>query len=98
MTVNILVRDFKIKMKDNHCIDVSPDRQVKRLFERTGFIPKNASDDELMYCTRELNQEYPGIFDLPTWEIGRNWCHPKNPECDKCYLSKYCPKILNTNY
>lgn len=93
MSANILARDFKIKMKNLHCIDVSPDRQVKRVFERIGFMPKNASDDELMYCTRELNPEYPGIFDLAAWEIGRKHCHPQNPDCPKCDLNKYCPKI-----
>lgn len=95
MAANILVRDFKIPMKDHNCIDISPDVHVKRVFKRLGLI-KNASNDEfeLMYCARELNPEYPGIFDLPTWEIGRNRCHPKIPDCKNCYLNKYCPKII----
>ncbi len=93
MAANILARDFKIKMKDRHCIDVSPDVQVKKVFKRLGLISKE-SDDELMYCTRELNPKYPGIFDLPVWEIGRKWCHFKNPDCENCYLNKYCPKII----
>lgn len=90
MATNILARDFKIKMKDRYCIDVSPDVQVKKVFKRLGFISKE-SDDELMYCTRGLNPKYPGIFDLPIWEIGRKWCYPKNPDCENCYLNRYCP-------
>jgi len=94
MAANILAREFKMPMKDYICIDISPDVHVKRVFKRIGFISKNAGNDELIYCARELNPEYPGIFDLSTWQIGRNWCHPRNPDCKNCYLNKYCPKIL----
>ena len=94
MAVNILARDFKVPMGDHIYIDVSPDIQVLRVFKRIGLISKNATNDELIYCARELNLEYPGIFDLSCWEIGRNWCRPRNPTCIDCYLSKYCPKIV----
>lgn len=76
MAANILARDFKISMQDRICIDISPDVQVKRVFIRLGFIPKDASNDELIYCARELNPEYPGIFDFSAWEIGRERCRP----------------------
>ena len=94
MATNILARDCKIPMKDHICIDISPDRHVKRVFGRLGFISSNASNDELLYCARELNPNYPGIFDLACWEIGRYWCKPQNPVCNGCLLSKLCPKIL----
>ena len=94
MAVNILARDFKILMTDRICIDISPDTHVKRTFKRLGFIPIEASIDELIYCARELNPEYPGIFDLSCWEIGRDWCRPNNPVCNECYLNRYCPKII----
>jgi len=94
MAANILARDFKIPMKDYINIDISPDRHVKRVFKRLGLISKNLSNDELIYCARKLNPEYPGIFDLPAFEIGRNYCHERNPGCKNCYLNKYCPKII----
>ncbi|MEM2098922.1 MAG: iron-sulfur cluster loop [Candidatus Bathyarchaeia archaeon] len=94
MAANILARDFKIPIKDYICIEVSPDRHVKRVFKRLGFIPKDASNDEIIYCARELNPQYPGIFDLPCWEIGRNWCNPTDPTCNECYLREYCPKKI----
>jgi len=94
MAANILVREFKIPMQDYICIDISPDVHVKRVFKRLGFISKNASNDELVYSARELNPEYPGIFDLSCWHIGRNLCHPRKPDCKNCYLDKYCPKII----
>jgi len=92
MAANILARDFKIPMKDYICIDISPDVHVRRVFKRLGFISREAGNDELIYCARELNPEYPGIFDLSCWEIGRSWCKSKNPDCEDCYLEEYCPK------
>lgn len=94
MATNILAREFKIPMKEYFCIDISADVQVKRVFIRAGFIPKEATNDELIYCARELNPEYPGIFDLSAWRIGRGWCRPKSPVCQNCYLTDYCPKLI----
>ena len=96
MAANILVRDFKIPLRDCFCIDISPDVHVKRVFKRVGFIPQNAPNENemLIYTARELYPIYPGIFDLPCWEIGRNWCRPTNPLCNQCYLNKVCPKII----
>jgi len=94
MAANTLARDFKIPMQDYICIDISPDVHVKRVFKRTGFISENASNDELIYSARELNPKYPGIFDLSVWQIGRNWCHPQNPNCKECYLNETCPKFI----
>jgi len=34
------------------------------VFQRLGFISRNASNEELIYSARELNPDYPGIFDL----------------------------------
>jgi len=95
MATNILARDFKIQMQDRICIDISPDVQVRRVFWRIGFMNTNANNDELIYCARELNPEYPGIFDLSAWEIGRNWCRPKSPKCNECYLKDYCQKNMD---
>lgn len=92
MAANILARDFRIPFKDKLCIDISPDVQVMRVFKRLGLISENASTNELIYCARELNPEYPGIFDVSAWEIGRYWCRPKELRCTECYLDKYCPK------
>ncbi|OHB87923.1 MAG: iron-sulfur cluster loop [Planctomycetes bacterium RIFCSPHIGHO2_02_FULL_50_42] len=94
MAANILAREFKIPMGDYICIDISPDIHVKRVFRRLEFISADASNDELIYCARELNPEYPGIFDPSCWQIGRNWCKPRNPNCYACYLNEYCPKKL----
>lgn len=95
MATNILAREFRIPMKDKMGIDISPDVHVRRVFTRLGLISKNSSNDELIYCARELNPSYPGIFDPSAWEIGREWCRPQNPSCNYCYLNESCPKIIN---
>lgn len=94
MAANILARDFKIPMKDYINIDISPDVHVKRVFKRLGFISKDANDDELIYCARELNPMYPGIFDISCWEIGRSWCRPNKTICEECYLNSFCSKKI----
>jgi len=94
MAANILARDFKIQMEDHTYIDISPDVHVKRVLKRLGLISKKATNEELIYRARELNSKYPGIFDLPCWEIGRNWCRPRKPLCEDCYLNPYCPKKI----
>lgn len=93
MAANILAREFKIPMKDYMCIDISPDVHVRRVFKRLGLISTDATTEELIYRARELNPSYPGIFDLSAFTIGREWCHPRKPDCKNCYLNKYCPKI-----
>jgi len=94
MAANILAREFKIPMKDYINIDISPDVHVMRVFKRLGFISKDASNDDLIYCARELNPMYPGIFDLSCWEIGRSWCRPNKTVCEKCYLNNVCNKKI----
>ncbi|MFH1777992.1 MAG: iron-sulfur cluster loop [Candidatus Omnitrophota bacterium] len=94
MAANILVRDFKIPVKDYIYIDISPDVHAKRVFKRFGFVSDEKNNEELIYSARELNPEYPGIFDLSCWEIGREWCHPSNPKCESCYLNEYCLKKI----
>jgi endonuclease III len=91
MAANILVRDFKIAVSDKYSIDLSADIQVRRTFERLGLIRKGASNEELLYTARELNPDYPGVFDLAAWEIGRKWCRPRTRLCDECYMKGLCP-------
>ena len=91
MATNILARDFKVPLSDYYSIDISPDVHVKRVFKRLGLIEKDHSNDILIYRAKSINPEFPGLLDLPTWEIGRNWCRPKNPQCDQCYMNAVCP-------
>lgn len=95
MATNLLVRDFKIPVKDKINIDVSPDRHIKRIFKRVGFTDENVSNTQIIYTARDLCPEYPGVFDYPAWELGTTCCEQSKPECEKCYLERDCPKIIN---
>ena len=91
MAANTLVRDFKIAVSDYFSIDISPDRHVRRVFQRLDLIPKRASNEQIIYRARELNPKFPGLLDLPAFEIGRNWCRPKKPHCTECFMEDVCP-------
>lgn len=90
MATNILVRDFDIPIEPRASIDISPDVYTKRVFKRLGLISEKPSDMELIYRGRELNREYPGIFDLPAWRIGKEFCSPRDPNCEECDLNRFC--------
>lgn len=90
MAANTLVRDFRIPVSDRYSIDVSVDIQVRRVFSRMGFVPEGASADYIIYRARELHPEYPGIFDLLLWKLGRTVCRPRIPACEGCHWSDLC--------
>ena len=91
MATNLLVRDFKIKLKDHYSIDVSADTHVKRVLRRLELTEENASSEQIIYRARGLHPEFPGLLDYPCWRIGKDWCTPRNPLCDQCYMQEVCP-------
>jgi len=90
MAANTLVRDFRIPVSDRYSIDISVDIQIRRVFARMGFVPEDASTEYIIYRARELHPEYPGIFDLVLWELGRTVCRPRRPACDDCQWRELC--------
>lgn len=91
MAANILAREFKIPMADYFSIDISADVHVRRVFSRLGLCASDATVEQVIYKAKALHPEFPGMMDLPSWEIGRNWCKPRVPECGKCYMRDLCP-------
>lgn len=91
MDANILAREFKIDFADHYSIDISADVHVRRVFGRLELTPSDATIDQLIFRARDLYPEFPGLMDLPAWEIGRNWCRPKKMECSQCYMKDLCP-------
>jgi len=96
MATNILVRDYGIHVRgvDHSGIDVSSDVHVRRVFLRSGLINKDSVEASLQ-AARRLNPKYPGELDLPAWHIGRQFCHPKSPDCPKCPLTRECLKRIH---
>ncbi len=94
MAVNILARNLKVIFKDLRGIDVSVDVHVKRVMQRLSLV--NTDDcNVIINKARHLNPDYPGIIDLSLWEIGKNYCHTENPECNICFMNHICPKIIS---
>lgn len=98
MAANILARDFKVALSDHSGIDVSADVHVLRVFVRTGLVPSVGNDAQQIKQTiakaRQIHPEFPGIVDIPSWRIGREWCRPTNPNCTQCEIGDVCPKII----
>ena len=90
MAANILVRDLRIEVSDRYSIDVSVDVHVRRVLSRMGFVPKGESDEYITYRAREMYPEYPGVFDLVLWDLGRTQCRPQNPACTSCEWAAQC--------
>ena len=90
MAANILVRDLRIEVSDRYSIDVSVDVHVRRVLSRMGFVPKGESDEYITYRAREMYPEYPGVFDLVLWDLGRTQCRPQNPACTNCEWAVQC--------
>jgi len=90
MAANLLVSLLGVSVSDRYSIDISPDRHVRRVFSKLGFVPEDADNDLIVYRARELSPEYPGAFDLLLWEVGRTTCGPKKTLCSGCQLSELC--------
>ena len=94
MATNILAREFKVRMSDYFSIDISVDTHVRRVFQRMGIVPPDASIEQITYAARAINPDFPGLLDFPVWEIGREWCKARRPNCSQCYVRKRCPKYV----
>jgi len=91
MAANILAREFKIPLSDYYSIDISADVHVRRVFSRLGLCAADVTVEQVIYKARALYPEFPGMMDLPCWEIGRNWCKSRRPVCGDCYMNDLCP-------
>jgi endonuclease III len=95
MMANILARQYRIPFSDYFSIDISPDVHIIRVMKRMGLVPKDATNEMIIYKARELNPKFPGIIDFSCWEIGRNWCKTRNPLCNNCIVENDCAKKIN---
>ena len=94
---NILARQFRISLADYYSIDISADAHVKRVFKRLGLVPKDSSDEHFIFKARSIHPKFPGVLNLPGWEIGAKWCKPRIPVCQGCYMNDLCPSASVEN-
>jgi endonuclease III len=95
MAVDLLRRCFGIDFRGKGG-DLPPDRRVIRVFKRYGLVDKNAAPEDVLERARELNPEYPGIFDEACFTVGGEYCKARNPYCEDCPLESHCPKLIET--
>ncbi|WP_369722920.1 hypothetical protein AB8Z38_02330 [Bradyrhizobium sp. LLZ17] len=96
MAVEILERDLSIPISAMGGSDVAYDVHVRRVFLRTGLAQRDELD-HIISVARTLRPERPGEIDMPTWRVGRQWCHAGTPDCGACPLDAVCPKIISRN-
>jgi endonuclease III len=94
MAVEILERDLRVPITAMEGSDVAYDVHVRRVFLRTGLAERDDLD-HIISVARALRPERPGEIDMPTWVIGRQWCHAGTPDCGSCPLDALCPKIVS---
>ncbi len=71
------------------------DTHVHRISQRMGLVPKGASVEE---TERVLMEKVPRDLWIPLnvamVRLGKKYCLPRNPRCDRCPLSDLCPKLV----
>ena len=93
MAVEILERDLGVPVRNLDRSDIAYDVHVRRVFLRTRLAERD-DRDHMIEVARQLHPARPGALDLPTWLIGRGWCHPGAPDCASCPLTQVCPKEI----
>jgi len=93
MAVEILNGQRGIEIRDLSGSDIAYDVHVRRVMLRTGLAQRDHVD-HMVAAARRLHPERPGALDLPIWEIGRTWCHAREPECGTCEIAAVCPRLV----
>ena len=93
MAVEILYAQFGVPIAEMEGSDIAYDVHVRRLMLRTGLADRD-SVTHMVEQARAHHPERPGALDLPMWEIGRTWCHKREPECELCVITDACPKFI----
>jgi uncharacterized HhH-GPD family protein len=93
MAVEILERDLGVSVRDLDRSDIAVDVHVRRVFLRTRLAERD-DRDHMIGVARQLHPARPGALDLPTWLIGKGWCHAGVPNCASCPLTEVCPKEI----
>lgn len=93
MAVEILERDLGVPVRNLERSDVAYDIHIRRVFLRARLADRD-DRDVMIDAARHLHPQRPGALDLPTWLVGRGWCHLGVPDCETCPLTQVCPKEI----
>ncbi len=91
MAVEILTRHFGVELTGAESGTVAYDVHVRRVFLRSGLVVAD-TPEAVAAAARDACPESPGRLDLPAWLIGRQWCRPRSPRCERCRIGDVCPR------
>lgn len=78
---------------DRSGMDIKPDVHTMRVLYRLG-VADSQSEQSAIAAARRLSPAFPGAIDGALWWIGRQKCHPSEPDCSHCPVSSSCPRRL----
>ena len=94
MAVEILNGQLGVDIRELSGSDIAYDVHVRRVMLRTGLAERDEVN-HMVGAARFANPKRPGALDLPMWEIGKTWCHPRRPECNRCVIGDVCPRRVD---
>ena len=72
------------------------DTHVKRISQRLG-LAKSDDPEKIEYeLMKVLPKEHWILYNIQIITFGREICFARNPQCDKCFLTKYCKHFGET--
>ena len=91
----ILVRDYGIAggKESKKYLSVKPDTHLQRVLFRLGLAEKKTAAS-VVANVDNLKLASPADFDWAVWNIGKKYCHSREPDCSNCPLEKVCEKHL----
>ncbi len=93
MGLLLIEQAFPVRFPDRENMDIKPDTHTTRVLYRLG-ISESETPEAALDASRRMNPEFPGKVDGALWDIGRHWCHPTDPDCLACPLTRLCEKRL----
>lgn len=69
--------------------DLKADMHVCRVLGRA-FQGEPANPAVATELARQLDATDPWQLDWPLWNIGKSYCRPSSPDCERCYLAPHC--------
>lgn len=93
MAVEILERDLGVPVRKLERTEIAYDVHIRRVFLCTRLAERD-DRGHMIEVARQLHPARPGALDLPTWLIGKGWCHASVPDCAPCPLTEVRPKEI----